>query len=179
MFVYRDTLTCYGMAALSLPISHGMHLMVPAHPCFFWVICHLSRTSFLKEPEQEPQNRLSTFPTARPYPLTFDPWPTISCIGWVQIGEAWALCVLNFCVCPKLARCICHGLETPLHILLPVLDFLWHGLLSDSSFSMAHSLRGLGFTWLWAFPPSAHSFALFYSLCISCCTILPFLLWCY
>ena len=52
----------------SLAIPHGMHLVVQTHPYFFWVVCHPSKTFPLKEPEQEPQNRLSLLPTARPYP---------------------------------------------------------------------------------------------------------------
>ena len=60
----------------SLTISHGIYLVVPTHPSFFWVVCHLSRTSPPKESEHEPQNRLSLLPTAKPYPLlplTHDP----------------------------------------------------------------------------------------------------------
>ena len=35
-----------------------------------------------------------------------------SCIGWVQVGGAWALCVLHFHVCPWLIcySCVCHNL---------------------------------------------------------------------
>ena len=40
--------------SLSLSIPHGMHLVVPNHPYFLWVACHLSRTFPPKEPEQEP-----------------------------------------------------------------------------------------------------------------------------
>ena len=60
----------------SLPIPHGMHLVVTNHPYFFWVICHPNRTFTPKELEQEPQNKLSPLPTTRPYhllPLTHDP----------------------------------------------------------------------------------------------------------
>ena len=64
------------MWVFPLPIPHGMHLVVPTHPYFFWAVCHPSRTFSLKELEQEPQNRLSSLPTTRPYPLlplTHDP----------------------------------------------------------------------------------------------------------
>ena len=64
------------MWVFSLPISHGMHLVIPAHPYFFWVVCHPSRTFLPKEPERKPQNRLSPLPTTKPYPLlplTLDP----------------------------------------------------------------------------------------------------------
>ena len=136
--VCRDTLTCYGVGALSLPIPYGIHLVVPTHSYFFWVICHLSRTFFPKELEQEPQNRFSPIPTARPYPLTSDSWPTTSCISWVQASDVWALRVFYFWVCPKLARCVCRDLEAHLHILLLILDFLWHELFSGSSFCMPY-----------------------------------------
>ena len=53
----------------SLPIPHGMYLVIPTHSYFFWVVCHPSRTFPPKELEQKPQNRLSPFPTAKPYPL--------------------------------------------------------------------------------------------------------------
>ena len=59
--------------SISLPILHGMHLMVPTHLCFFWAVCHPSKTFPPKEPEQEPQNKFSPFPTTRPCPLISDP----------------------------------------------------------------------------------------------------------
>ena len=73
LFACRGTLICYGVAALSLPIPHGMHLVVPAHLCFLQVVCHSSKTFPPKEPEQKTQNRFSLFPIARPCPLTSDP----------------------------------------------------------------------------------------------------------
>ena len=49
-----------------------------------------------------------------------------------------------------------------------------------ASHSLKHALfRGWVFTWLWAFPPSAYSLAIFCSLCESCRTALSFLLWRY
>ena len=60
----------------SLPIPHGIHLVIPTYPYFFWVVCHPNRTFLPKEPKREPQNRLSPFPTVRLYPLlplTHDP----------------------------------------------------------------------------------------------------------
>ena len=141
-FICRGILTCYCVGALSLSLSllHGMHIVVPTHPYFFWTVCHLSRTFSLKKPKQEPQNSFSPLPIARPYPLTSDPWPTTSYIGWVQDGEVWVLRMFNLCVCPKLAQCICRGLKACLHILPPILDFLWRELFFDSLFSMVHSL---------------------------------------
>ena len=68
----------------SLAIPHGMHLVIPTHPCFFWVVCHPSRTFPPKEPEQEPQNKFSPLPTSRPYPLlplTYDP-PLPGLVGY-------------------------------------------------------------------------------------------------
>ena len=158
----------------SLPISHGMHLVVPAHSCFFWVVCHLNRTFPPKEPEREPQNRLSPLSIARPYPLlplTYDPPPTTFCIGWVQVGDVWALCVLYFWVRPKLVRClcICHGLKAHLCVLPLILDLLWRELLSDFySLSLA-LLQGLGLAQSWIFPSWAHSLLFLQS----CCHFLP------
>ena len=69
LFVYRGIPTCYGVGTLSLPISHGMYLVVPTHICFFQAVCHPSRTFPPKELEQEPQNRFSPLPTTKPRPL--------------------------------------------------------------------------------------------------------------
>ena len=52
-----------------------MYLVIPTHPYFFWVVSHHSRTLPPKESEQDPKNRLSLLPTARPcpfLPLTHD-----------------------------------------------------------------------------------------------------------
>ena len=57
------------MWVFSLAIPHGMHLVVPTHLSFFWVVCHPSKTSPVKESEREPQSKLSLLPTTRPYPL--------------------------------------------------------------------------------------------------------------
>ena len=67
---YHGTLTCYGVSALSLSIPHGMHLVVPTHPYFFWAICYPSRTF--------PQKSLSRnsrigFPLSPPLDHTFLP----------------------------------------------------------------------------------------------------------
>ena len=83
------------VCVLSLSIPHGMHLVVPTHPYFFWVACHPSRTFPPKEPEQKPQNRLFSFPHCQIMPfLLSDPWLTTSYIGWVQASGAWILHVL-------------------------------------------------------------------------------------
>ena len=89
--------------------------------------------------------------------------------------------MLHFYVYPKSACCslVRRGLETCLHILLPILGFLWHEPFSGLSFFKACSFRGWVFAWPWVFPPSAHSLVLFYNLCVSCRTVLPFLPWCY
>ena len=44
LFVCRGTLSCYDLGAFSLPIPHGMHLVVPTQLCFFWVVYHPSMT---------------------------------------------------------------------------------------------------------------------------------------
>ena len=35
LFVYRGTLSCYGLGSFSLPIPHGMHLVVPTQLASF------------------------------------------------------------------------------------------------------------------------------------------------
>ena len=76
-----------------LAIPYGMHLVVPTHHSFFWVVCHFSKTSPQKEYEREPKNRLSFLPIAKSYsilPLTHDPlllyWLGIGwqCLGFVR-----------------------------------------------------------------------------------------------
>ena len=84
--------------SLSLPISHGMHLVVLAHPYFLWVVCHPNRIFPPKESEQEPQKSLSRNPRIGfPFsplldyallPLTYD--LTTSCIGRVQASDVRA-----------------------------------------------------------------------------------------
>ena len=76
-----------------------------------WVVCHPSRTVPPKSPGR---NLKIGFPLSSPpnhalLPLTHD--LTMSCIGWVQAGEVWALRVPLFHVCPKsvCCSCICHG----------------------------------------------------------------------
>ena len=56
--------------------------------------------------------------------------------------------MLYFCVYPKSAycSCVCCGMGVFLHILPPILNFLWRELLFDSSSSMARSFWG----WGWA-----------------------------
>ena len=122
-----------------------MHLVVPTHPCFFWVVSHPSRTLPLKEFEQEPQNKLSLLPTARPYPilpLTLNPpflyWPGISqwCLG---LARAPVLCTSKAC---------------PLFMHLPWFEglsmhstthhLLWRGLLFDFSFPYGLLLSRVG-----------------------------------
>ena len=77
-----------------------------------------------------------------------------SCIGWVQVGGAWVLCVLHFHVCPWFicCPCACQDLRTRLHILLLVLNLLWHEWVFELSFFMSYFFLGLGLAWLWAFP---------------------------
>ena len=60
----------------------------------------------------------------------------MSCIGWVQAGDVWALHVPYFYVCPKSTCCSCvrRGLEARLYSLPSVLDFLWRELFSNFLF---------------------------------------------
>ena len=97
-----DTLFCYSVGAFSLPI-----LVVSVQLCpFGWYV--ISAGHF---PQKSPSKNLKIgFPLSLPQnhallPLTHD--LTVSCIGWVQAGEIWALCVPLFHVCPKSACCLC------------------------------------------------------------------------
>ena len=77
-----------------------MHLAIPTHFSIFWVVCHLSRTFFPKEFEQEPQNRLSPSPHRQTIPsLTSDPWPTIPILAGYKlvVPEPYA-CSISICV---------------------------------------------------------------------------------
>ena len=89
--------------------------------------------------------------------------------------------MLHFHVYLKSTYClrVRHGLETCLHILPPILGFLWREPFSGFSFFKACSFRGWAFTWLWVFPPSTHSLVFFYSLSVSYRIVLPFLPWYY
>ena len=52
----------------------------------------------------------------------------MSCIGWVQAGEIWSLCVPSFHICPKFVcySLVCRGLEVCLHSLPFILwPFIW------------------------------------------------------
>ena len=86
----------------------------------------------------------------------------MSCIGWVQVGDAWALRVLYFYVRSKLAcySRACHDLETYLHSLSVILGFLWCGLFVDLIFSAPLLPLGLGFTGVWASFSLTHHFTL-------------------
>ena len=76
--------------------------------------------------------------------------------------------VLHFHVYLKSAccSCVCRGLEACLHILLPILGFLWHDPFSSFSFFKACSLSGLGLCLAVGFSSFSLVFALFLqSLC--------------
>ena len=133
--------------SFSLPIPHGMHLVVPTHSYLFgWYVIQVGHFP-LKEPEQELQNRFSPFPTARPCLLTSNSW-LHHLLYWLGTGW-WCLsptraslpCISKICPLPHVRR----GLEACLHILPPILGFLWHEPFSSFSFFRARFLWGLGF----------------------------------
>ena len=106
-FVPQSTVTllsCHGINAFSL-YSQGMHPTVPPQTCLFWVVYHPSRTYLPKEAWVGAVNRsfpLSPLPNHTPfYLLPLAHGPTMSYIGWVQAGGAWALHVLPFQICPR------------------------------------------------------------------------------
>jgi len=93
-----------------------------------------------------------------------------SCIGWVQVGNVWALCVLHFSVRQKLVHlsCVHHGLEVHLCILPLILDLLWRELFYDFPFF-------IGLLLLKAEPCLIVSFSLFTPLFAPSVILLPFL----
>ena len=100
----------------------------PAQLCpFGW--CVIPARHF---PQKSPGKNLKIgFPFSPPpnhalLPLTYN--LIVSCIGWVQASEIWALHVPSFYICPKSACCsrVHHGLEACPHNLLFVLwPFTW------------------------------------------------------
>ena len=167
---------------LSLSIPHGMHLVVPTHPYFFWEVCHPSKTFPPKEPEQEPQYRFSPLPTVRPCPLTSNPWP-YHVLYW--LGTGWwcldfactsLLCMFKACLLlirlPRSGRLVCSFCRS--FWLLMVLAVSW------SPIFYALLPLGAGFCRIMGFPSFSLLFYFFCSLAIIFChTTLSFLLWCY
>ena len=75
LLAHRGILIHHGVGVLSsYPSWHAPS--GSSSSLLLWVVCHPSRTFPPKEPEWEPQNRLSSLPTTRPYsllPLTHNP----------------------------------------------------------------------------------------------------------
>ena len=101
LLVCHGTPSCYGVVAFSLSIPHGMHLVAPTQLCpFRWYVIPAGHF-----PQKSPGRNLKIgLPLSPPrnhafLPLTHD--LTVSCIGWVQVGKVWALCVPSFHVCPN------------------------------------------------------------------------------
>lgn len=97
--------TCYATVwVLSLSSYHSWHAPSGPNSSFLWVVCHPSRMYPPKEPEQEPQNRFSPLPTARPCPLTSDPWPNhllywLGTSWWcLSLARASLLCISEICL---------------------------------------------------------------------------------
>ena len=149
----------------SLPILHGMHLMAPTQLCpFGW--CVIPTGHFL----QKSLGRnlkigllLSPPPNHALLPLTHD--FTMSCIGWVQASEVWALRMPFFHMCPKSAyhSLVRRGLKVCLHSLPSVfLLFMWAVFWFTAPLrGGAFIVTGLYISWLPLFPAM--------SLCHSYC----------
>ena len=167
---------------LSLSIPHGIHLVIPTHPNFFWAVCHPNRTFPPKEPEQEPQNRFSPLPIARPCPLTSNPWPhhVLYWLGtcWWCLGLALASFLCMFKACMLLMRLPwSRGLSAHFasHFWLLM---AWAVFWSPTFYALLP--LGAGLCRIMGFPSFSLLFYFFRSLVIiSCHTILSFLLWCY
>ena len=90
---------------LLFPHTQSMHSTIPSQIASFgWSIIPAGRTS-QKRLEQGP--KIDPFPsphhqtTPPSYLLPLTHGPTMSCIGWVQAGGAWALRVLPSQICPR------------------------------------------------------------------------------
>ena len=83
----------------SLSIPHGMHLVVPTHPCFFWAVCHPNRTFPQKSLSKNPR---IGFPFSPPpdhtlLPLTHDPPPPVL-VGYRLVKSRPCVCSTSTCV---------------------------------------------------------------------------------
>ena len=79
----------------SLTISYSMHLVIPAHFVFFgWYVILVGY--FPQKSLSENPKIGSLFSPPPNHTLSYL-WPMahLPCIGWVQVGDAWALCVLH------------------------------------------------------------------------------------
>ena len=121
-----------------------MHPVVLAQFCLFgWYVIpagHFPQKGLSK-------NLKIGFPLSPPpnhalLPLTHD--LTVSCIGWIQAGELWALRVPLFHVCPKSACCLCVCRGWPAQSAVRSWPF--------SGFLFLYGLPylGLGLAWWWA-----------------------------
>ena len=137
-----------GVQTCALPISPNGSLS----NCFFWVVYHPNRTYLPKGAWEGAVNRsflLSPPPNHTPlYLLPLAHGPTMSYIGWVQAGGAWALRVLPFQICPRvclLLMCLPQPRDS---------SSAFPGLSCGLSFGFSlHSGAGphmiMGFTFLW------------------------------
>ena len=151
LFICHNTLSYYGVSVFSLPIPHGMHLVVLAQLCpFGWYVIptgHFPQKSLSR-------NLKIGFPLSPPLnhallPLTHD--LTVSCTGWVQAGEVWALRLPLFHVCPKSACCLC--------ICRPFLTIFWFPFPLWLTLFVAGPCLMVGFAF-----SSAHSSSCYYLL---------------
>ena len=118
LFVCYVTLSYFGVGVFSLPIPHGMHLVVPAQLYSFgWYVIPAGHFP------QKSQSRnlkidFSLLPTIKPCSFTFDPWPYRVWYwlgtGWWGLGLARASlpCMSKICLLlmhlPWLACTVCH-----------------------------------------------------------------------
>ena len=121
-----------------------MHLVTPAQFCpFGWYVIPTGHF-----PQKSHSRNLKIgFPLSPPpnnalLPLTHD--LTMSCIGWVQASEVWALCVPFFHVRPKstCCSCVCRGWFAQ--------SVVRSWPFSGFPFLYGLPYSGLGLTWWWA-----------------------------
>ena len=133
-----------------------MHLVIPAHLCFFWVVCHPSRTFPPKEFEREPQNRLPPSSHHHTTPsLTFD----LLFTGLVLTGCKWVVSEPCAYSTPKWVHCLSgvHAFAITYEFVWSYCVFcclfysLWREWVIGFSFFASRFFFGLGIAWEWAF----------------------------
>ena len=106
------------------------------------------------------------------------------CIGWVQVGGAWVLCVRStpmwvhyfFGVHTFAIAC---GFVWYCYVFYRLLNLLWHGWVIRSSFFLSCFFFGLGIVWMWAFASfnsaliSFHPCFVGWSILLPCHYIVP------
>ena len=133
-----------------------MHLVIPAHVCIFWVVCHSSTIFPLKELKWEPQNRIPLLPTTKPHPLLPLTYGSPS-LYWLSTSR-WCLSLVRAPL-PMPVHCFSsiHAFAVACrfvwfcYVFCCLFDSLLRGWVIGSSFFAFRFFFRLGITWVWAF----------------------------